>query len=223
MARLLTSVGVPCFHESLFGCKGWEVAKARLLGLAPLDPSYASRAKWDNGVWSADEDWLPSKAEAEASYMAAPFLHKHELSGIPVIHVVRDPIRVINSFVNHINYFEAEFATNRFEEFIYCHLPELKVSMSQYDRACLFWVRWNEMVERAIPAYVHRVEDDAGSLLQFLGKTGPHYSNTTVNSFKKPCIEEFTMDKIESAEIAELFLRKGRQYGYRMGLEYLLI
>ena len=74
LANLLTSVAIPCGHESIFTNWGIEEARARLEGQAPIWISAISRA--------ACGDWLPdADIAADSSYMAAPFLDDDLLNG----------------------------------------------------------------------------------------------------------------------------------------------
>jgi hypothetical protein len=225
MARLLTSVGIPCGHESIFDWRGIRWAEKRLKGEEPLELSYASQTKWENGNWKHLGNWLGDTKSivAESSYMAAPFLKEKLIEGVPVIHVLRHPVNVVQSFVNHIGYFFSNEATNSYEQFIYRHVPELKKEMPVYDRAALFWVRWNQMVENASPKFVYRVEDDTNNLLEFLGRKGEHFKDTTINSYKKENVEQFSVDKIKSNEIRSEFISFGKKYDYRILSEYLMI
>lgn len=225
MARLLTSVGVPCAHEAIFNWRGLHSAKKVLRGEQGLDPSYVSRAHRVGDKWNYMEPWLNlSEVVAESSYLAAPFLADPVLEGVPVIHVIRDPVKVVHSFTNYLGYFRSAEGSNGYEHFIYRHVPELKKELPQYDRACLFWVRWNQMVTRSNPAIRYRVEDDAKPVLEFLGKfTTDYFKETTINTFRKQCNDRFTLDKIRSKEIKDEFVALGAEYGYKLRSEYLLM
>lgn len=224
MARFLTSLGIPCGHESIFDWRGIRWAQKRIAAEEQIELSYASQMKWENGKWTPLEHWVdPKLIEAESSYMAAPFLKDDLLKGVPVIHVVRDPVKVINSFCNYIGYFSSSKGTNSYEQFIYRHLPELQREMSAYDRACLYWIRWNQLVEKASPALVHRVEDGPEKLFDFLGVRGPCFSDRTVNSYKKLIDRKFTVREIKNKAILEEFLETGKRYGYQMLSDYLMI
>lgn len=225
MARLLTSVGIPCSHEMIFDHRGLECAENRLKGQQYMQLSWASRAKYENGKWTELDQWLPDckEIQAEASYMAAPYLSSPVLKDARVIHVVRDPVKVVNSFCNYIDFFKQETPSNDYEHFVYSHVPELKERLPQYDRAALFWIRWNRMIEKSEPQLLHRIEDGASRVLTFLGKSGPCFSDDQINSFKKPVSETFSIDKIKSKLIMDEFVSLGRSYGYPMLSQYLLV
>jgi hypothetical protein len=152
--------------------------------------------------------------------MAVPYLGQDFLIGTTVIHVVRNPLRVVNSFCNHIDYFQSHKPNNSYEQFIYTHLPELTGNMSPYDRACLFYVRWNKMIHASI---FYRIEDDPAKVVSALGLQGSIIADKTINSMKKKGVKSFALQDIQSDEIRREFVELGKSYGYHMQSEYLLI
>jgi len=223
MARLLTHLGVPCGHETIFDWRGLEIAKKRLAGEENLQLSYCSTMKLiGKDTWTPIPVWLEdiNQIEAESSYLAAPFLSEDILANTTVIHVVRNPLRVVNSFCNHIVYFQSHKPNNSFEQFIYTNLPALREKMPPYDRACLFYVRWNEMIKASV---FHRIEDDPQKVIDVLGLHGPILADKTINSMKKKGVKTFALQDIQSDQIREEFICLGKSYGYHMQSEYLLI
>lgn len=222
LARLLTSLGVPCGHETIFDWRGIEVAHKRLAGDERLQLSYCSTVRWNDGIWTPLPSWLPdiNQIAAESSYMAAPYLQDECLAETTVVHVVRNPLRVVNSFCNHIDYFQSGNANNSYEQFIYTHWPELRAEMPPYDRACLFYVRWNQMIKASL---FHRIEDDPKILTDKLGLGVPVIHDKTINTMKKKGIKAFALQDIQSEEIRQEFVALGKSYGYHMQSEYLLI
>src|SRR5438874_64358 len=93
LANLLTRSGIPCGHESIFTPGGLDEALARVEGRSPIHVSAISV--------EACGPWLPDALSlvADSSYMAAPFLDHAVLAYAHVLHVVRHPMDVINSFV----------------------------------------------------------------------------------------------------------------------------
>lgn len=224
MARLLTNCGVSCCHEGIFDWQGIERAKQVLSGFASPYTSFASRKKWNGATseWEEEESWLTGTIEAESSYMAAPFLKESVIASIPVIHVVRDPIKVVQSFVDHLGYFLQQEPTQNYEQFVYRHVPELKQELPPYDRAALFYVRWNEMIEQSGPFCFHRIEDDKAPLLEKLGLNGSLPSAET-NSIKKSTPKFFRIDQICDRQIRTQFKEMGLRYGYKIRSEHLLM
>lgn len=224
MARLLTSVGVPCGHETIFDNLGFEAAQMKLAGLSPMCVSHISLMEYQTtkDQWVSVPDWSGDLKEivADSSYMAAPFLD--QFPNAKVVQVTRNPIKVIDSFVNHLDYFFCHYPTNQWEHFIYQHLPELKENLPAYDRAALFYILWNQMIEGHADLRC-KIEDGPNTILEFVGKVGhPHY-NEKVNSVRKMNKRVFTLDGIESKEIANRLKQKADEYGYKITSEYLMI
>jgi hypothetical protein len=222
MARLFTSLGIPCGHESIFDFQGLEHATKIINGEANPSLSETSTTHWIDGQKMFEPNWLAdlSKIQAESSYMAAPYLHDSILSRTKIIHVVRNPIKVVNSFCNYINYFKDSEPSTSFEEFIYDNIPELKKPMSQYERAALYYVRWNELIEKRKCDLFHKVENGTDAVMNFLQIISDQpYSNTKVNTYKKWSNEQFYIHLIRSKEIRDAFVSIGHRYGYKMPVQ----
>jgi hypothetical protein len=78
-AKYLTSAGINCGHELIFTNSGVEAANKNLL--------------------------INNNVQADSSYMAAPYLSHSLLKNAKIVHLVRDPIKVLNSFVSGYVYF----------------------------------------------------------------------------------------------------------------------
>jgi hypothetical protein len=212
-AKLLTSAGIPCGHEAFFKSCG-IVDKPNL--------SYCSQHEMlDDGTWKPLDQWVDIDAiRADSSYMAAPYLGLDWLQETKVIHLVRNPIQVVDSFCNCLRgqegYFTSLEPNNEYEEFIYNNIGELKKPMPQYDRGALFYVLWNKMIERRSDVKLVRVEKCPSRLFDVLG-TRPevHFQDKKANAFPHPR-RRFTPDDIESREIKSIFMEMGKRYGYSM-------
>lgn len=230
LARVLTSVGVPCGHESIFDYKGWDAAAAKIEGRQELGLSLCSQIKLVSGQFVESPIWLPdrTKVEAESSYLAAPFLER--LPATEMIHVVRHPIKVVNSFCNYINYFAVLPAPTEYEAFIYANIPELtNKNLTTYERACLYYVRWNQMIEAKLAnrrSLFHRVEDRIEVVLKFIGRAGVDFktvfADRSVNTFRKPG-HKFSIHDLPAGEVRKEFVAMGERYGYNMSSEYLML
>lgn len=211
MANLLTSMGVPCSHEAIFTPHG--IDKARRV-IRKEEPAVSSRISRGENLSDYEMDIV-----ADSSYMAAPFLKEFEAK---VIHVVRNPLRVVasmmgDSFKNFLNPYPTdlkEFPDHlMYEEFMYGHLNELKNKMTQAERCCLFYVRWNKMIEDSGRVSIrHRIEDGTEKIKEFFGFDGECYSNTKCNS--KPS-SEWSFSEIKSTSIKMDVLEMMDRYGYR--------
>lgn len=220
-ARFLTSVGINCGHETIFDWKGLHWAKKRLQEEVPLELSFvAQKEKHKDESFTPMEIWVDlTKVEADSSYLAAPFLKENILRGTKIIHIVRDPFKVINSFCNYLGYFSNTTGNNSYEQIIYRFLPELKSEkLNAYDRAALYWVRWNQMIEPSAH-FFYRVEDPPELLLKFLNKnTDRYFQNTKVNSWQKPIEKPFDISMISNDMIKRECFHLAKKYGYLQSL-----
>lgn len=229
MARLLTSVGISCGHESVFDFGGIQAARRRLSEQEMMHPSIISSINYNHDTKDFDHvDWHPDIQTiiADSSYMAAPFLRDELLQGTSIIHAVRHPVKVINSFCNLMNYFGDEHNPTDmvYHNFIYGFLPQLKEDMPQYDRAALYYILWNQMIENCNPDFFFRVEDNSDELLEFLGiSVADRFADSTINTHWKPRTKSFSWPEVKDRTIRNNLVDIGKKYGYDMSLDHLLI
>lgn len=236
MARVLTSSGILCGHETIFDYTGLNGAKKRLEEQQYLYLSIASSITIDPKDGTINHiKWNPDVQNivAESSYMAAPFLKEDLVKDAKIIHAVRNPIKVINSFCNYIYYFGNGQDVSKkdrdvallYESFIYKFVPELKLDMPQYDRAALYYVRWNQMIENANPHFFFRVEDELDSLMLFLDKPMNKnlFDDRSINTFKKQGANDFNYHQIQSRYILSELLEMAKKYDYDIKSDYFLI
>src|SRR5215472_1078803 len=93
MSRVLTTLGLHCGHETIFYFDGMMKVIDRLTGERPL--VHTGNSLRDGEVF----DINPLKLSADSSSMAAPYLRLRLFRNVPVIHLVRHPYCVLNSFV----------------------------------------------------------------------------------------------------------------------------
>jgi hypothetical protein len=193
-AKLLSSVGLPCTHEAIFNHDGLEAALDRIAGTKPIEVSLISKlasiSDESHGV-----SWFRGREReeivAESSYMASPYLDHPSLDNVTVIHLVRHPMRVINSFVAGFQYFNDWCLTAKdyeeYHKFIYQFVPELvERPMEPVTRCALYWIRWNQMIERKAKGkryFLFRVEQMPDKLFKFLNLDSPtsYYKNRKSN------------------------------------------
>lgn len=216
MANLLTSMGYPCSHEAFFTTEGLEWANAVARGEQPVANSEIS-------VGDNLSDY-ETEIVAESSYMAAPFLK--EVKG-EVVHVVRNPFGVVGSLIGdgfkqfsacEPTDFEEDPAHLKYEEFMYRHLPELREEMTQLDRGCLYYIRWNEMIEKSGKVCLfHRVEDGPDKVKKFFNFNGECYDNTSCNSATHLCASrKWHLADVQKTEIREDMVKMMMRYGYKL-------
>ncbi len=217
MARQLTRAGLPCTHEAIFGHDGYQMGLSRLSGEAPIQNSETSLRE---GNWLSETDTIV----AESSYLAVPFLGHPALKSVTVIHLVRQPLSVISSFVLDLDYFCPKMSTREvsvWNRFIYEHLPDLRDHRSAITRAAKFYVDWNRMVEAITDdpsrnSFFHRIEDDPTAVLDFLGVKDPQ-SNYIINrrsNSKGKRNFDFTPSDIDCPCVRAEFIDMSCRYGY---------
>jgi len=148
LARLLTSMNMPCGHESIFDYSDERTIKERLLNNQKRVISTVStqkRTKWID----------PQEIKADSSYLSAPYLWWPELSDVKIIHVYRNPILVARSLIMDFNYFHKNkpnknnpFNKLGYEEKIWEFIPELSEIKTQQERFCYFYIKWNELAKK---------------------------------------------------------------------------
>lgn len=220
MSRLLSSLGIQCGHESIFNSDGWPDAKKRLLGDSDTVLSTVCQTDILTGAEIGD-GWLNrSNLVAESSYMAAPFLCDPLIRDVPIIHIIRNPLEVISSFVKDFEYFSHPrwIRRERYHQFIYSHLPALHEYKNPVSAAVFFYLHWNIMIESQM--YVtgkrylfQRIEDmPSDELFEFvkIRKPDSYFSDTKVNSQKRRT-KNFALDDIPDEKLRdhlEVFMRR---------------
>lgn len=212
IANVLTSMGVTCSHEAIFTTKEIEYAFQVLQKKQPLISSNISRG--DN---LSDFEF---NFVADSSYMATPFLNKLDCG---VIHLVRNPFKVIGSMIGEMfdNFKECEprMLENpqhfEHESFIYRHVPALyDDSLTQVDRACLFYVSWNRMIEECGRIIIfHRIEDEIEKIKKFFNYNGNIYSNKKCNSYNSTS-KKWNLRDIKNEKIKKDLIEIMKKYGY---------
>lgn len=146
-AHLLTSMGIPCGHEHIFNFESKKICFERLIYPEKRINSFVSENSLiDNEYHNKFVD--TTKTVAESSYFLVPYLNENYLKGIPLLHVIRNPLKVIRSFVDDFYYFNDNIKEDKniiiFENFIYTNYPEIKKFKNPYDRAAQYYISCNE-------------------------------------------------------------------------------
>lgn len=216
MANLLTSMGYPCTHEAVFTTRGLQWAEEIIGGKRP---AINSKISMGNNLSDYEMDSV-----ADSSYLAAPYLNNFK--GIEVIHVVRNPFDVIGSLIGDgFRQFTSTSPTNfeddpdhlPYERFIYDHLPELSEEMPQLERACIFYLRWNEMIERSKNVKLtHRIEDGIEKIKDFFKYNGDCYENKKCNSVDIK--RKWKISEIKNVLLKKQIIEVCEKYGYQSEL-----
>lgn len=232
IAKLLSSLGYPCGHETIFQCDGMTYNKARMenstelptLTVSPI-AKLASEDDEKNGfIWYGNNRELV----ADASYMAAPFIDKECFRGVGVIHTIRNPLKVINSFVVGMKYFQEDnlseewedvtYSVRDYHKFIYKYIPELNKPMHPATRAALYYIKWNQMIETKSENkeyFLHRVEDKLDKLFEFLCVTPiDYYQNRSASHKEDVPIVYKNYSDIPDQAVSHQLQQFASKYGY---------
>jgi hypothetical protein len=133
MSILLTKLGFPCSHEAVYAADGklW------------MNPQGGF---WSNGLHPVKQS---DSIKADSSYTVGEWMDLEEVKHLPVIALVRHPIKTLNSLIAY------EF--------------------SQLQVIDVNWViktmlgRWNKLIESPRLAMVCRIEKDIPALCEMLG------------------------------------------------------
>ncbi len=221
MARLLSSMGVMCGHESLFSVYGVVWAMQLMESKQPVTSpvsTFEVLAQSQNPEW-----FVAEQMRAESSWMAVPYLDHKCLRNVSVVHSVRNPLKVISSLVSDAHVF-ADDPKHLwvFQEFAELHAPVLRL-LDEVERACYHWTRWHQMIldkcsVKALPYYLHRLEDGpTAGLLDFLklpqSRIEGAFSNLSTNTWKLRDAD-LTLADIPAGHVKKRFIELAAQLGY---------
>lgn len=201
VAHNFTRAGIHCGHESIFGTGGIALAQDRLQGKARI---HASDISTKEGLW-----FDPLQLKADSSYMAAPFLFSNLLKDTTVVHLIRHPFKVISSFVKNLNYFGDN--PSQWEKFIYSYAPSLLTLETQLERACEYYVVWNDLIANRADV-VHKIEDDVNLLFEKLHIEKIEYPSDERNIFRGRDSDFGTIDL--PTTVKNKLLNMAERYGY---------
>ena len=211
LAKYLTSAGINCGHEVIFT---------------------------NNGIGVADRNLaLNNYLIADSSYMSAPYLNNKILKEAKIIHLVRDPIKVINSFVVGYHYFWSPILNCnkipqvftysypplsdpnfKFMNFIYSHVPKLMSTvLSPIERAALYYIEWNKIIEnnyRKRNFLLFPIESNLEKLNNFIGIEDSEmlHKDKKTNSYEHDI--KYSLSSIKKSYIRNELLSMGLRYGY---------
>lgn len=222
VAKLLTQLEIPCGHECIFNNEPFEQILLKLYNPSLRELSYCSIHDLTNITDEPPEleKWVDeSQTIAESSYMAAPYLMLNELKDIKIIHVIRNPIKVVSSFVKSLNYFSENNPTNAWEINIYNNIPELSNITTQIERACYYYCKWNDLVKinaknnKYILCKLENIDKNE-NFYKFIEKEKQEIQISKKTNVINERNENFKMSDIPSGEIKNEFYAKCNEYKY---------
>ena len=200
VSKLLTNVGIPCGHESIFDSNGIEEAINRIKSNSPKQSYTSSRDGWKQ----------PEKIIAESSYMAVPYLGHPILKKSKIIHIVRNPLEVVSSFIYGANHFQGIDYVKEWDDFIETHLPEINNFKTPIEKAVYYYVAWNRKINADM---FHKIED---GYLELLKKMNLKIENVSYSEKANHFIrnKSISLKDIPKGQLKKDFLKLSEEYGY---------
>jgi hypothetical protein len=214
MSRLLTSLDIMCGHESVFNYRGINYARLVLQGIEPCKLSLISKInmkQYDN--------WFDSNTiKADSSLYSAPFLNEKILKDTKILHLVRNPIKVVSSFFLDTNVFsDLNIGECPHRKFIFEKLPELFSINNSIERCVYYFNTWNNMILKR-NLMIHQVEKGLDkNLCDFLCIEKPqiYFDDKKINTFKKNN-NIIKISDIPDGELKKEFLILSEKLGYNL-------
>jgi hypothetical protein len=148
IARFLTYLKIYCGHEAIFDYGGIVKAKKRMLGQESIKTSSCSI--FNKVKMEETNGWFePKKIIAESSYMAAPFLNENTLKNVFVIHLVRNPLKVLSSWVLDLSFFSDNSSHHllQYKNFILRYVPKINEEKTEIEKTCRYLLEWNRLIK----------------------------------------------------------------------------
>lgn len=219
MARFFTDIGINCGHEAIFDYNGLDLALKKINGNALIETSHCSR--FDLLKSKPIENWFSANnIMAESSYMAAPFLNNSCFSDARLIHIIRNPLKVLSSFFLDAKFFDPKSEGQKpWNSFVYKHMPSIEMEKSIVEKTCRYIIDWNRMIEKSkIEKIKIRIEDyPYDSLAKFLRSNAKIIKNNKINSWKNR-EKELTIFDIPKGKTRDefVFFMKENKYSVDM-------
>ena len=149
ISKLLSFCNIFCGHETIFDHSSWNQILQKIYGNEELNLSKI--AKKNYGDYLKDNIIV-----GDSSYMAMPYLDMNIFNDCFFVHVIRNPIDVINSFCHNMHYFyddpysSLDEFNRKYINFIYKHVPDIKKYKNPYEKAACFYLYWNDQIEKKL-------------------------------------------------------------------------
>lgn len=206
LAKELTLNGIPCSHEKYF---------------TPFGVCY----KNSNSIVAHNEGLGDRKCYvAESSYMSLPYLTEPIAKFAKLIHLVRNPIKVVLSFHNDLRMFHKTSDKKKYEKFIEKHLPIVNEYNNSLEKCIAFVIFWNREIEKSIKNrdFIRvKIEDNySPKLASFLSiKNYKKLEDTKVNSFErwdaKSIMNKASEEDIYNSKLGNEVKELEEDYGYK--------
>lgn len=160
---------------------------------------------------------------AESSWLAAPWLNAYLIKGAILVHLVRHPKLVIESWLRTPKAIEKG---HHYWEYAARHCPRMSELDSDKDRCAHRYVQWNRLIERGAegrqilrfgversPIFLLNALVDLGLPLCIREEDGL-YQKRTINHHEDREVEPFSFDQIKDDRVREELEEISEEYGY---------
>lgn len=201
MRNLFDINGIKCGHENIFG-------------VSKKQPNLTSANVLNR--YNKNKD-----LKAESSWLAVPFLNTDLVpQHTTLIHVIRDPLKVIKSFLE-LDLFNIKHKGTEYVNHMFKHCPLLSYNNSQEVNLMLYYYYWNILIVNASANYNNfhtlRIEDGFSKIANnFSWKIQDvPVANKKVNKkVKKNITNQMIMSKISTHPMFNVFLDFCQKYNY---------
>lgn len=194
MHLLLKACGIECGHEQVFG---------------------VHQRVSDQGDW----DRFPNKV-AEVSWRAAPYLENLDDGGFFRVHLTRDPLKQMASWIKSFLDGGADLSVGIYGKY----LPKLHKMMGRFEAAAHQHIQWNSMIEDRVDTRM-KVEEIGVAELQTIGiECGIDVTDSIakqaldrvlINAGTRGGAPAIDTKKLPDSKIAHLSVMASR-YGYQL-------
>jgi hypothetical protein len=161
--------------------------------------------------------YYPKGAVGDSSWMAVPFIHNFMGEGVQIIHVVRDPLKVVSSMHQGKHLDNQVMETNEYSMFKRKRLPSM-MRFHGLDRYLYFWTAWNKEISNLCQARF-KLEEVVKDPTDILKTLGIRYKDKELYVKKYNQRENPKYFKLEdlhrcNRDIKKKFLTLAESYGY---------
>ena len=195
MSKVFTVVGLNCTHEGLFQPRNEDITRQQV------------RLRINNPDW----EW-----RGESSWLATPFLHWEELRDWTIIHVIRDPKKVIDSKLRLLLYKDPDH--RKYFNWAMKYFPEIEVQDGIVDQAAMWYVTFIKAIRRHEDV-LHKIEVPVEVLLD---KLKIEYDQDDVDCVPKDYNSriglgpsDFHLEDVKSNKVRNQLRQIGLYYGYQ--------
>jgi len=178
-------------------------------------------------VFNLSSHAVPGNNElsADSSWLSVPYLKDYK--DLQVYHVVRNPVKVIESWMNkndqgiwgNLTIGESRVLASRtspYWGFVKHHLPEVSGISTPLEATIFYLVEWSKRIKEEVGDKFYRIETDCTELMKDIGIDNPQIFEDT--SFNKRRRSKANPYKLKASKVTgryrEMLVQHAHDYGY---------